>query len=222
MSLKAASKRVDRAVRDTVIQMLEAMDEPLGSRTAWPSADLQTAIEDQALGLCESNRGFIVDPQSERLLGFSSAVLAAHRMLSDRTGEPERAKRAIGRALVRAAEKDVDSYLEARLGVRLRDPQTAFDRIAASFIERGEDRFGRSFRYVQDRLDGAHCFVRIETCFFDGFFRAHSAHDLTPLFCDLDIVWAEELQRRCPTVTFSRPTTLAAGDDACRFQFART
>jgi hypothetical protein len=42
---------------------------------------------------------------------------------------------------------------------------------------------------------------------------------MTPLFCALDKVWAEALEQPQYGVRFERPTTLARGDDVCRFQF---
>lgn len=203
-----------RAADETVAQILGSLSTPL-------SDGIDEAIAMEAHMLCADGGSFLVDSQSEWLLGYSSAVLSYHRIISEQTTNPDESKRLIGDALVRSAEEGRTSYVEARLGVRLDDPESAFDRIADSFIDRGESRFGKTFRYVQELLDKEHCFVRIETCFFDRFFRLHQAEDLTPLLCRLDIVWAEELHRRCPTVEFSRPTTLAAGDDACRFQFLR-
>jgi len=199
----------------------EAVEQILGLLSTRVSDGLDTEVTSEAHALCTDSGSFLVDSQSEWLLGYSAAVLACHRVLTKQTGRLEEPKRLIGDALTRLAEERRTSYVEARLGVRLDDPESAFARIAESFIERGESRFGQTFRYVQELLDEERYFVQIETCFFDRFFRLHKAEDLTSLLCRLDIVWAEELHQRCPTVEFSRPTTLAAGDDACRFQFHR-
>jgi len=212
--------QIARAVNETIEQILASLDESTALGTK-PADSLRETITAQALSLCANDRSLIVDPQSERLLGFSSAVLATYHLLSELTENSQEARRLVGDALVRTAEEGSTTYIEARLGIRLDEPESAFDRIANCFIERGESRFGSAFRYAQDVLDEERCFVRIEKCFFDSFFRTHQAEDLTPLLCRLDIVWTEELHRRCSTVAFSRPTTLAAGDDACRFQFVR-
>ena len=40
--------------------------------------------------------------------------------------------------------------------------------------------------------------------------------------CAMDYVWAEELAHPRYHVRFERPTTLAVGDDACRFRFFKS
>jgi hypothetical protein len=62
----------------------------------------------------------------------------------------------------------------------------------------------------------------LNKCLFNDFFRAHGAPELTSIVCTLDSIWIEELHRPPYKVRFERPTTLARGDDACRFQFSRT
>jgi hypothetical protein len=42
------------------------------------------------------------------------------------------------------------------------------------------------------------------------------------IFCALDSVWIDELHQPRYGTRFARPTTLAKGDDACRFQFSRS
>ena len=202
-----------RAVDGAIDQILASLDEP--SAGNW-----RNQISDQARTLYTESQSYVIDAQSESLLAFTSAVLACHRALSAKIGDPEEARRLLGGALIRSAEDSSASYLETRLGIRLDEPDSAFDRIADCFKERGEARFGKTFRYVQEALDEDRYHIRIEKCFFNQFLRDHQAEDLTPLLCRLDIVWADELHRRCSTVRFARPTTLASGDDACRFQFA--
>ena len=101
-------------------------------------------------------------------------------------------------------------------------PQEAFSRISENFQKRGEQRFGSAFRYAADVRDAKRNFVNIERCFFNDFFRVNQATEVTSLFCALDKVWAETLEQPRYGVRFERPTTLADGDDACRFQFHKT
>ena len=63
--------------------------------------------------------------------------------------------------------------------------------------------------------------TRINKCLFNDFFRQHGAPELTSIFCALDSMWIDELHQPKYGVRFERPTTLAGGDDACRFQFSR-
>jgi hypothetical protein len=113
----------------------------------------------------------------------------------------------------------LSGYLESRFGIADEAPHQAFARISESFHKRGEERFGLTFRYPADIRDGRRNFVNIERCFFNDFFRANRAPVVTSLFCALDKVWAEPLEEHRYGVRFERPTTLANGDDACRFQF---
>lgn len=59
------------------------------------------------------------------------------------------------------------------------------------------------------------------SAWFNDFFRANNANALTVVCCAMDYVWAEELAHPRYGVRFERPTTLAAGDDTCRFRFFR-
>ena len=90
-----------------------------------------------------------------------------------------------------------------------------------NFQKRGEQRFGSAFRSATTAQDGSRNFVNIERCFFNDFFRANDAKEVISLFCALDKVWAEALEQPRYGVRFERPTTLANGDDACRFQFRK-
>ena len=113
----------------------------------------------------------------------------------------------------------ISGYLESRFGISDNAPHQAFSRISENFQKRGEERFGSTFRYATDIRDGRRNFVNIERCFFNDFFRANQAPEVTSRFCALDKVWAEAPEEHRYGVRFERRTTLANGDDACRFQF---
>jgi hypothetical protein len=76
--------------------------------------------------------------------------------------------------------------------------------------------------YVQEVQDRTRSFINIQQCFFNDFFRANGAPEVTPIFCAMDYLWAEELEQPHYGVRFDRPTTLAQGDDMCRFQFTKS
>ena len=102
-----------------------------------------------------------------------------------------------------------------------RGPAEAFAMVSENFEARGQARFGAAFEYVSDVQDATRSFTNIRRCGFNDFFRANRAPEVTRVFCALDIAWADEMERRRLGVRFERPTTLARGDDACRFQFTR-
>lgn len=183
----------------------------------------KAAIQQEAVRIARGATSLTVDVPSKRHVSLCAAVLAAVEGLTRQLGNRPDALAAVGDALVRASEAGAAEYVEERLGVELDNPdvRAAFDAIKRNFIQRGELRFGEAFRYACEQNDEMQYTARIETCLFDAFFRQVDADDLTPLICRLDIVWADELVRRFPTLQFDRPTTLADGNDACRFRFTQ-
>ncbi len=147
-------------------------------------------------------------------------VLIAYRVLKPFLGQ-ERSIVLLQGILSRQFKKDMRVYLLHRFGITQDAPEDAFDRIAENFQRRGEQLFGPGFTYVQAVQDTTRSFTHISKCLFNDFFRVHGAPELTSVFCTLDSVWIQQLHQPQYKVRFERPTTLALGDDACRFQFSR-
>jgi len=159
------------------------------------------------------------DP-SPRWRRLSWAVLIVYRVLRPVVGE-KRALGAIQSLLSRQFRRHTHAYLEDRFGITQDAPGEAFARIAENYQPRGERLFGSGFIYVQAVQERDRSDTHIRKCLFNDFFGAHGAPELTPVFCALDSIWVDELHRPRYGVRFERPTTLAAGGDACRFQFSR-
>src|SRR3990172_1352634 len=117
----------------------------------------------------------------------------------------------LGDALARPLKAHVKEYIADRFEVSQDAPADAFDRISQHFATRGGERFGQAFSYVQEVRDGTRSFTNITKCFFNDFFRANGAPEVTPIFCALDSVWAAEVADARYGVRFERPTTLALG-----------
>ena len=66
-------------------------------------------------------------------------------------------------------------------------------------------------------MDQKRCFVNVRKCGFNDFFLENNARELLYSLCVLDYVWADALEEY--GIAFERPTILAEGSDACRFQF---
>lgn len=184
----------------------------------WESA--RSAIEARLEGLIQSNRRLIRDAPSEQWLRTSCVVLATYQELAQHVEGP-RLLALFYDAMAAPFREGIAGYLEGRFGISNDAPKDAFLRISENFKKRGEERFGSTFRYASAVSDSRRNFVNIERCFFNDFFRANQAREVTTLFCALDKVWAEALEQGPYGVRFERPTTLANGDDACRFQFHR-
>ena len=112
-------------------------------------------------------------------------------------------------------------------------PIRFFTRVMLMF---SQDRFKTlteySERRVPQRYGSAFLFTTLEStndafvqgvskCFYNDYFRSHGASDLTQLFCAYDRLWIDEIETSRDKVSFDRPTTLACGDDCCRFSFKR-
>ncbi len=182
---------------------------------------IESTIEARADELVRENRAMAGDGPAEQWLRTSSLVLAAYRELEP-FAEGARLVAIFRDAMAAPFRQQIAGYLDGRFGISQDAPGEAFTRISENFQKRGEERFGSAFRYAADAHDARRHFVNIERCFFNDFFRANGAAQVTPLFCALDKVWAEALEAPRYGVRFERPTTLAAGDDACRFRFHRT
>jgi hypothetical protein len=179
------------------------------------------AVEARVAELVQSNRHFVRDAPSEQWLYTSCVVLATYLEFKQYVVGP-RLLELFRESMSAPFRAGISGYLEGRFGISDAAPQEAFVRISENFQKRGEERFGTSFRYAAAVQDASRNFVNIERCFFNDFFRANQAPEVTALFCALDKVWAEALEQGGYGVRFERPTTLANGDDACRFQFRKT
>ena len=182
----------------------------------------QVAIRPDASRIAEENARLAEDPAAGRWIQLSSMLLATYRSLRSSLGDEKRALTILREALTRPLQGQITSYIQARFGISQDAPQEAFHHVSENFKSRGELSFGRSFRYVDAIHDDRRAFVNIERCLFNEFFRRNGAPEITPILCALDNVWADELSKPRYGVRFERPTTLAKGDDACRFQFTKT
>jgi hypothetical protein len=177
-----------------------------------------SARVEEIIGSC---RHMVQDAPSEQWLRTCATVLATYQELKPFVDGPRLVSLFLD-AMAAPFRQRVTSYLESRFGILDDAPEEAFARISENFQRRGEQRFGLAFRYATDIRDHERNFVNIERCFFNEFFRANGAPEVTSIFCALDKVWAEALEQPRYGVRFERPTTLAGGADACRFQFSRS
>jgi hypothetical protein len=213
----------DREVDDAFAsQFMRGVSERLTSveLERWQAA--QVSVRSDASRIAEENAQFTEDVAAARWIALSSMLLATYRSLRSSLGEEKRTLTLLGEALTGPLRQQITSYIQARFGISQDAPGEAFHCVSQNFKSRGEASFGRSFRYVDDVRDDRRVFVNIETCLFNEFFRRNAAPEVTPILCALDNVWADELSKPRYGVRFERPTTLAKGDDVCRFQFSKS
>jgi L-2-amino-thiazoline-4-carboxylic acid hydrolase len=147
-------------------------------------------------------------------------VLFAYRVLRPLVGQG-RAISFLRGVLSRPFKRRITEYMAERFGISQDAPEDAFDCVSQNFKLRGEQLYGPGWTYIQAVQDHRQSHIHITRCLFNDFYRAHDAPELTALFCTLDGVWIEEIHQERYKTRFERPTTLANGDDACRFRFSR-
>jgi hypothetical protein len=205
-----------------VSQFLRGVSERLTSAELkrWQAAQVSVRLD--ASRIAEENAQFAEDPVGAGWIALSSVLLATYRSLRSSLGEEERALDLLRDALTGPVREQITPYIQARFGISQDCRGEAFQRVSENFRSGGEVRFGRGHRYVDDVRDEGRVFVNIERCLFNEFFRRNGAPEVTSVLCAVDHVWVDELSKPRYGVRFERPTTLAKGDDACRFQFTKT
>lgn len=161
------------------------------------------------------------DAASDSVIRIASYVAAGYVALRERGCAAESSVDALTQALAQWTLQNKERYTYLRLGISKSAPEQAFAEVKKNFKQRGEERFGSHFVYEQDVLDDSKCYVNITRCLYNDYFRALGYPEATKVFCAMDILWAEEATQPMYRLHFERPTTLAQGQDKCRFQFSR-
>jgi len=174
-------------------QLLHGVSERLTSTELERWQVAQESVLPDASRIAEENTQLAVDPPAAGWIGLSSVLLATYRSLRSFLADEERVLAILRSALTRPFQEGITSYIETRFGISQDRPEEAFRRVSQNFRSRGEESFGRSFRYVDDVQDDRQAFVNIDRCLFNDFFRRNGAPEVTPILCALDNVWADEL-----------------------------
>jgi hypothetical protein len=205
----------------TVGTLVAAAKARVAGRADADWARIEAAVASRAAALVEQNAHRAEDEPTERWSKTCSLVLAAFRELEPLVGTAL-ALSILSDAMTAPFKAGVTEYINARFGISPDEPQKALSRISQNFKSRGEARFGKAFVYVRDVQNSNRSFTNIQRCFFNDFFRANGAAEVTAVFCAMDDAWASAIQEPRYGIRFELPTTLAGGSDACRFQFSRS
>ena len=218
MSERATKASISRALVTNLLAAVRPQVTDLHGRS-WE--EIETAVRDRMIELTEQNKARMIDAPSQQWLLLASMVLAAYRELLPLVGDEQTGLSILCNAMATPFKERLTGYIADRFGISQEAPDGAFNRITENFKARGEERFGKAYTYVQEVQDEGRSFINIQKCFFDDFFRANEIPEVTSIFCAMDNLWAEELEKPQYGVRFERPTTLARGDDMCRFQFTK-
>jgi hypothetical protein len=178
----------------------------------------ETAVIDETELLITQNAHLAIDPAAENLMTYTAFILACYRALVAAGIESRRSRDILGKIMEQSWKSRIQTHVSNRFGLLPAQRKGAFETVAANFKTVGEKMYGAAFRYEQELQDSAHSFVNIHTCFFNDFLNENGAPELNRLFCNLDNLWAEELEHH-HGVYFRRPETLEGGGAMCRFQF---
>lgn len=201
--------------------LLKAVRSQITDLHGWSWEELEATVRARAAILLEQNEARAIDDPSRQWLLLSSIILAAYQELRSLVGDGQAVLSILRNAMAAPFKERLTVYIADRFGISQDAPGEAFNRIAENFKARGEERFGQAYTYVQEVQDDGRSFINIQKCFFNDFFRANGMPEVTQIFCAMDNLWAKELEKPCYGVRFERPTTLAQGDDMCRFQFSK-
>lgn len=174
------------------------------------------AVISEAEKVFTANLRRITDKPSQGHILMTSYVLASYRVLQQRIDDVESIKDIIEKAFCEPGRIWIQwamrlSLLFAQDKMKMIVGQT--DKSAASY--------GKS-TVIENQGDGISFYSsNVKRCGYHEFFKANGTPELTRLFCAWDKNWAAEIKPDKHGIKFSRPTTIAAGDDMCRFEFRR-
>ena len=207
-----------------VLEMRKKILEDIGQQITHladrPWEEISSEISNVAWVLEQANSWRAIDKQSAVFLKISSLVLAVYRTLSPLFTDNQELLDMLQSMLKDVFfTKGLEAYLLKRFGISPDAPEQAWSQVCANFKKRGEKQFGNAWIYEQGVKDHKRCFVNVRKCGFADFFLDNGAPEVLHLLCVQDYVWADALEEY--RIRFERPTTLAEGSDACRFQFFR-
>lgn len=144
-------------------------------------------------------------------------VLAADRILRASLPDHRERRMAIESALLEPGARQIRFFTR----LMLLFSQDRFKTLADYAERRVPPRYGGAFSFMTLESTNDAFVQGVSKCFYNDYFRAHGAPDLIQVFCAFDKLWIDEIKASRDKVRFDRPTTLANGDDFCRFAFKR-
>ena len=168
--------------------------------------------------LYKDNEAMVVDDPSNSNIHLTSLALASYRLLRQAGMERRAALSIVQVALVEPSRRKMSFF--SRLAVRFwPDPLRLMADISRS---KARTAYGKTFIF-EHHTDNmrTYFFSHVKKCLYHDFFKANGAPEMTPVFCAFDDNWSSTMQDPRSRVQSSRPTTIGAGDDMCRFEFRR-
>lgn len=183
-----------------------------------PWDKLVSVFETHLKKLETENKNLEKDPQHASYLRLSCLILSIYRTYFKYFENGQDLIDSIQKTTVDIFfSEGLDSYLEKRVGITPGVSKQSWEYICTNFKKNGEAQFGSAWKYEQSIKDDRRCFVNVTKCGFADFFIGNDAREVLYVFCASDYIIGDALEKY--GIRFQRPTILAEGSDACRFQF---
>ena len=171
-----------------------------------------TQVRDRNTSLQRENRERIVDGRSRTHLQQACLALATYEKLSPWVGDKQESLLMVSRLL----GKDSASILNPLQRMSMWLTRNKFSMVAKRIKLLSLD-YGSSFETSVEEEEGLECVLTVKSCFYDRFFREMEVPELTSATCcSVDALWfTSDAIRDDGSLEFSRPSSIAEGDDAC-------
>lgn len=160
------------------------------------------------------------DAQARTNLEYSTAVLAAYRVLQEHRAEPPCGQTLID-WLTAAFVEPMAAELNAGTKSMLDDSPDPFAVMTAYARRTETEQYGAEFTFVHsvDSPEAFHTDVR--RCGYHDYLVRNEAPELTRVLCAFDANWYEAIDPKRHGFRFHRETTIGLGGRICPFHFDR-
>ncbi len=175
-----------------------------------------TAVPKEVEKIFTSNTKRILDKPGQRDILMASYVLASYCIARQHIDDVDLVKQVVGNAFCSYGQTWVKMMTRLSLFFSRDKMKTMVDYNKKAALKHGKN------TVFEEEGDGIlfHS-INVKQCGYHEFFKANGAPELTKLLCPWDNNWADEIKPDKHGIEFSRPTTIAKGDDMCRFQFRK-
>lgn len=157
---------------------------------------------------------WITDEPSRYHLQTVATILAAYLMLK-KIGSKEEALNSIRKAFIEPFRE----YGREKTSLTLDTSNNPFTAIVDVSRLREQYFFGSTFTFEREQDDEQAYLLNVTNCFYHNFFAKNKVPELTPIFCEFDNIWIENIDSKKHNFHFERTTTIGFGGKLCPFHF---
>ncbi|MEK6153117.1 L-2-amino-thiazoline-4-carboxylic acid hydrolase [Flavobacteriaceae bacterium 3-367] len=162
----------------------------------------------------ENEKEHITDRQSQTHYIMCAYVLAAHQLLLAQGLHPEKSMEALTQSFGQFGARWVKWSMRIAIWFRVYTRKY----LESNTLKTIRARYGNTFSVQEEKEKDSYALV-VHKCGYHGFFLRNGHPELTPIFCQWDNIWSEEINTRKSGINFKRPTTIAENKLHCRFEF---